>query len=216
MRTTPEPLLSLSSIFTAALAVLDDGVPLRVPPLPAAVFMMQRDVINHYRHALTHYLCIPLDSHFLQGSSLGSPYVKWAKFTNEDFESLSFTINSLLRYTGRLVHERSPLNPLNRQSDFGLEAFPKSLSAIRPSARSIGVRIEPDCVVITPFVRDKVVTHRYSTNKREILHTLQQRGLHELELLNRLNLDFAERVRARQRDVPTIEVFDLMYQEWCM
>jgi hypothetical protein len=67
--------------------------------------MMQLDAVNHYRHALDHYFTLTLNEPFLQNSSIGTPYQKWAYFTNEDFGMLSFAIHNLLRYTSRLVHE---------------------------------------------------------------------------------------------------------------
>lgn len=75
-------------------------------PLPAAVYMMQVvDVIDHYRYALTHYLTLTLNEPYLQISSLGTPYQKWAFFVNKDFELLALSVHNLLRYTSRLVHE---------------------------------------------------------------------------------------------------------------
>src|SRR5262249_27387156 len=99
-------MLNLSFIFEDAntsLAKYADR--LAVVPLPAAVYMMQVDVLNHYRYALSHYLMLTLDEPYLQNSSLGTPYQKWAYFVNENFEMLSFAIHNLMRYTSRLVHE---------------------------------------------------------------------------------------------------------------
>src|SRR5690349_10447726 len=99
-------MLNLSHIFedaNAAIAGYADR--LAVVPLPAAVYMMQVDVLNQYRHALGHYFTLTLDESFLQNSSLGTPYEKWAFFVNRDCEMLSFAIHNLLRYTSRLVHE---------------------------------------------------------------------------------------------------------------
>lgn len=99
-------MLNLSFIFADAIHALQiDSSRLTVQPLPAAVYLMQVDVLNHYRYALEHYLCLTLNEPFLQNSSLGTPYQKWAHFTNEDFEMLSFAIHQLLRYTSRLFHE---------------------------------------------------------------------------------------------------------------
>jgi hypothetical protein len=88
---------------------------LTIYPLPATVFMMQMDVINHYRHALNHYFTLTLSEEYLQNSSLGTPYQKWAYFTNEDFGELSFAIHNLLRYTSRLVHESELLALLDQR-----------------------------------------------------------------------------------------------------
>src|SRR5437868_2204988 len=94
-----DEMLNLRFVYEDAVRVMGSANNLWVPPLPAAVFMLQADVINGYRHALTHYLTIPLGSSFLMNSSLGTPYEKWAHVTNEDFCELSFSIHNLLRYT---------------------------------------------------------------------------------------------------------------------
>jgi len=89
----------------AVTALKDHAARLGIPALAPTVFLMQRDVINSYRYALDHYLPLPLDTDYLQDSSLGTPYQKWAFFTNGDFLLLSFAVANLLRYTSRLVHE---------------------------------------------------------------------------------------------------------------
>jgi hypothetical protein len=101
-----QKMFNLEFVFDDAIRALAghaDG--LAIAPLPATVYLMQADVINHYRYALDHYLTVPLDAPFLQHSSLGTPYQKWEYFTNEDFGGLSFAVHNLLRYTSRLVHE---------------------------------------------------------------------------------------------------------------
>jgi hypothetical protein len=105
-------MLNLAFIFDDAIHALTRYAKgLAVVPLPAAVYMMQVDVINHYHYALEHYLTVALDEPFLQNSSRGTPYQKWALVTNEDFETLSFAIHNLLRYTSRLIHETECLVP---------------------------------------------------------------------------------------------------------
>jgi hypothetical protein len=99
-------MLNLAFIFDGANHALTRyAQDLAVAPLPAAVYMMQVDVINQYEHALKHYLTLTLYEPFLQNSSLGTPYQKWAYFTNEDFGRLSFLVHNLLTYTSRLIHE---------------------------------------------------------------------------------------------------------------
>jgi len=88
-----EPFIDAASVFEEA------GEHLTISPMASVVYVMQRDVINHYRYALTHYLTVDLSAPFLQHSSLGTPYQKWAKFTNDDFNMLFFAIENLLRYT---------------------------------------------------------------------------------------------------------------------
>ena len=73
-------MLNLAFLFDDAIDALTRyAEDLVVVPLPAAVYMMQVDVVNHYHHALEHYLTVPLDAPFLQDSSLGTPYQKWAR-----------------------------------------------------------------------------------------------------------------------------------------
>jgi hypothetical protein len=49
-------MLNLSFIFEDANAAMAEYADrLSVVPLPAALYMMQVDVLNHYRDALTHY-----------------------------------------------------------------------------------------------------------------------------------------------------------------
>jgi hypothetical protein len=99
-------MLNLAFIFDDAnRGLTGHATRLAVFPLPATVYLMQRDVINHYNYALDHYFTLTLQESFLQGSSIGPPYEKWAYFTNEDFGLLSFAIHNLLRYTSRLIHE---------------------------------------------------------------------------------------------------------------
>ena len=122
-------MLNLAFIFDDAIHALTRyAKDLAVVPLPAAVYMMQVDVINHYHYALEHYLTVALDEPFLQNSSRGTPYQKWALVTNEDFETLSFAVHNLLRYTSRLIHETECLVPMGgRFSEEQRSAFAKRL-----------------------------------------------------------------------------------------
>lgn len=70
-------MLNLAFMFDDAIhAMTRYAEDLAVAPLPAAVYMMQVDVLNHYDYALKHYLTVALDAPFLQDSSLGTPYQK--------------------------------------------------------------------------------------------------------------------------------------------
>lgn len=85
----PPSMLNLKEPFNDAVSTFQEaGESLCISPLASVVCMMQRDVINHYRHALTHYLTKDLSAPFLQNSHLGTPYQKWARFTNDDFGRL--------------------------------------------------------------------------------------------------------------------------------
>src|SRR5262249_15153183 len=56
----PEAMLNLVFVFDDAVrALAGHSDRLVVASLPAAVYLMQVDVINHYRYALDHYLTVP-------------------------------------------------------------------------------------------------------------------------------------------------------------
>ena len=150
-------MLNLRPIFVDAIHALSKYESyLAIPSLPATVFLMQSDVINHYRYALTHYLPLSLDKPFLQNSSIGSPYEKWAKFTNDDFDMFSFAVTNLIRYTSRLIHE---------SESAGLEAtehyaeskarssiYISPLVEINTFGKQVGIHVREDnCLVVTPF-----------------------------------------------------------------
>lgn len=144
-------MLNLSYIFEDAnAAMVEYADRLAVAPLPAAVYMMQVDVLNHYRYALTHYFSLTLSEPYLQSSSLGTPYQKWAFFVNKDFDMLSFAVHNLLRYTSRLVHE-TQCPQVGRDSSEYMRAFKTKsntytgpLCDIKYKDRPIGVRIHED------------------------------------------------------------------------
>ncbi len=99
-------MLNLTYVFDDAIdALKQHGDFLAINALSPTVFLMQCDVINHYRYALYHYMPLSLKEPFLQDSSIGTPYEKWAKFTNSDFNMLSKRVDILLRFTVRLIHE---------------------------------------------------------------------------------------------------------------
>jgi hypothetical protein len=150
-------MLNLSPIFQDAIDVLSQySSHLSLPALPATVHLMQRDVLNHYRYAATHYLPLTLNEHFLQNSSIGTPYEKWAKFTNDDFNALAFTVTNLLRYTTRLIHETESV-ALHAEKPFR-EASARSNAYIGPlveidhRGHQIGIQVILDeTLAITPF-----------------------------------------------------------------
>ncbi|MDX9980068.1 MAG: hypothetical protein RBU25_08610 [Lentisphaeria bacterium] len=153
-------MLNLVPIFDDAIHSLAEyGSFLAIPPLPATVFMMQRDVINHYRYALTHYLPLRLSESFLQNSSIGTPYEKWARFTNDDFAMLSFAVTNLLRYTSRLIHETEAtgLGAAEHYSEMKERGstYIAPLVEIAQKGQSIGVRVNDNGTLsVTPFATD--------------------------------------------------------------
>ncbi|MEO0530317.1 MAG: hypothetical protein AAF266_07025 [Planctomycetota bacterium] len=150
-------MLNLLTVFDDAIASMQDHSNLlSVAPLPATVFLLQRDVINHYRYALTHYFPLELTEPFLQNSSVGTPYEKWAKFTNEDFDCLAFAISNLVRYTSRLVHDTTCKAMEESRSYSDMKALSNSYTGpiceFRQAGGSVGVRINADeTLTITSF-----------------------------------------------------------------
>src|SRR5262249_45207565 len=145
----PEAMLNLLVGFPdAGRAVARQSHPRVHASLPAAASLMQVDVITHYRYALDHYLPVPLDAPFLQNSSLGTPYQKWAYFTNEDFGLLSFAVHNLLRYTSRLVHESEciGLSDSGRYAEMKRtsNAYTAPICEIRYRGKAVGVTVHPD------------------------------------------------------------------------
>lgn len=166
-------MLNLSRVFEdAARALAGHSDRLAIGPLPAVVYLMQVDVINHYRLALDHYLTVSLDAPFLQNSSLGSPYQKWAYVTNEDFEELSFAARNLLRYTSRLLHESEllALRDDRRYSDYVTVGnfYTTLICEFRDRANAIGVYIHPDSrlsvmAARTVWSNERVICRRTAT-----------------------------------------------------
>jgi len=151
-------MLNLAFIFDDAVRALAEHADcLTVAPLPAAVYLMQMDVINHYQYALDHYLTTSLDAPFLQNSSLGTPYQKWAYFTNEDFGLLSVAIHTLLRYTSRLVHE-SEIVAMREAGRYGemkstSNVYTNLICEIGYRGKAIGVSAQPDHLLSITAVR---------------------------------------------------------------
>jgi hypothetical protein len=79
-----------------------DYVIATVPEQPAksslavVAYHLLGDVVNASDLALTHYLPLTLNEEYLQNSSIGSPYQKWAKFTTEDFRDVDHTLQRLM------------------------------------------------------------------------------------------------------------------------
>jgi hypothetical protein len=129
---------------------------LRVAPLPATVYMMQVDVLNHYRYALTHYFTLGLTERCLQNSSLGSPYEKWMFFTNKDFGMLSFAVHNLLRYTSRLFHETEvrELRGAERFREMKTESnrYTDLICEFKAARFAVGIKVEAgNVLMITPL-----------------------------------------------------------------
>jgi hypothetical protein len=66
---------------------------------------MLDDIIQATDHAMHHYLTLTLSEDYLQNSSLGSPYRKWAIIFNENFERLDNLLKILFPVISNLHFE---------------------------------------------------------------------------------------------------------------
>jgi hypothetical protein len=192
-------MLNIKPVFSDALtSILDGGDHLEAAPLAATIYLMQRDVINQYRYALEHYLTAELSAPFLQNSSLGTPFQKWAKFTNDDFKLLSFLIHNLIRYTARLLSETlSGKHKGQREFAKSKEASDKYISVLvklTPAEVGIGLFInepysvkvrslEVDVDLATSGTRDEVCAWGSDSDRRNVLRRLVTSGENEIAIL---------------------------------
>ena len=218
-------MLNLALIFEHAVEAFEEfGEALEVPPLPVAVYLMQRDVINHYRHALTHYFPISLSAHYLQNSSIGTPFEKWRKFTNDDFGMLAFAIHNLIRYSGRLVHETLEvgLRKQDRLRERGnrkqrSDSFTAALCDIALRQRQIGIQINLDnSLEITPFNYDGLANNRLEIGNRELLVELCAAGNSEISSLISMNEAFGKLCLLQQAKEPLAIPYTAMNISWCV
>ena len=158
-------MLNLSYIFDDANAVLAKFADrLTVAPLPAAVYMMQVDLLNHYRYALSHDFTLALDTRSLQNSSHGTPYQKWAFFVNQDFAVFSFAAHNLLRYTSRLVHQAGCMATAGEGEttrDFWKKsnAYIPPILELRGTNISIGITVDEDQRLTVTRLRTELHPH---------------------------------------------------------
>ena len=190
-------MLNLAPIFRLATDTMQEfGEYLDVPPLPTTVFLMQRDVINHYRYASTHYFPISLSEPYLQNSSIGTPYEKWAKFTNDDFDLLDFACLNLMRYTSRLIYSTT----YNGLVDLGRARETKDRCDVLTSPicdhkyknTRIGIQINADETMMIFRFNDQIETRTEPINNRSVLVNFQKQCLQEIGELEKLNLEFAQ------------------------
>ena len=64
--------------------------------LQVVMYHLLGDVVNAAEYTLIHYFPLSLAEPFLQNSSIGTPYQKWAKFTNEDFQKVDHCLRRLI------------------------------------------------------------------------------------------------------------------------
>jgi hypothetical protein len=73
--------------------------------LPIMIYHLLGDVSNAAEYSLTHYFPLTLTEPFLQNSSIGTPYQKWALFTNKDFQNVDQCLRRLLQATAEWWQE---------------------------------------------------------------------------------------------------------------
>ena len=215
-------MLDLSSLYEDSINALDrHGGYLEVRSLPPAVFMMQRDVINHYRYALEHYFTISLSEPYLQNSSHGSPYQKWAFFVNENWGMLSFTVHQLLRYTSRLIHETEMkmLLATGRASEMKdvSNDYTDPLCDFRHNERKIGIHVSQEySLTVTPLRQSRTSAHQseHEIRDRSVLASLKADGLAEIALLDTLNHRFAAVCSEYCKDGEIAKDFDNLIESY--
>jgi hypothetical protein len=221
-------MLNVRFAFDDAIAAVSNFIEeLRIPSLPATVFLMQGDVVNSYRHALNHYLTVPLSSHFLQNSSFGSPYEKWAHFTNEDFSLVSFAVHNLLRYTSRLFHETEALalQAQGKYDEFAHRSNAYTSPILEVDTRHIGIGlvVQTNTQIKVHSVRREsqhlrpgmaIQTETVSILDRSCLFEIRERGMAELNTLEKLHGKFAQICRARLAGRDAFESFDSLIEHY--
>lgn len=61
------------------------------------IYLALETVISDCHTILNHYLTVPMEAHFLQNSSFGTPYDKWKVVLEKDFDRLDKSIVEFIR-----------------------------------------------------------------------------------------------------------------------
>jgi hypothetical protein len=212
-------MLNLAPIFQKAIDACEEfGDHLRIPPLPIAVLMMQRDVINHYRYAVTHYFPISLTEPYLQDSSLGPPYTKWAKFTNDDFDLLSFTCITLMRYTSRLVYMTVypglESNGRLRETKDRCDGLTHPICDHKYAGKALGIHINDDNTLNITRFGNQLETELRDIGERNLLRSISEQCLLEADSLESLNCDFGKLCGKLMRNHPPNKPFDALHESF--
>lgn len=182
------------------------------------------EVINACEDALNHYLPLNLDEPFLQNSSIGTPYQKWAKFTSEDFEEVDESLHRLIpavwqryqqvfgwRSASASNQEKSAENDAWRWLDrFNTEyvcaVVKRESPELTTSTINITGWIDPSTGCFRKFLNrppsrqleqpPSIVTHLiYDISDRSVISELRSDGLANLGLLREANANFANWLR---------------------
>jgi hypothetical protein len=186
--------------------------------LVVVLYHLLGDVVNAAESALTHYFPLTLAESFLQNSSLGTPYQKWAKFTNDDFQKLDQSVRQLLPAAWSWYEEA--VDRPNRSAatkdawhwfqavntQYAACVVNASEPALTISALNIADWVEPTgsrfLNVVNRPPRDErepppiVTKATWDIADRSAVADLQRAGLTRLEELRGLTTQFAEWLRA--------------------
>lgn len=183
--------------------------------LSIVLYHLLGDVVNSAERALNHYFPLTLAESFLQNSSLGTPYQKWTKFTNDDFQKLDQCVRRLVpavwnwyedavdrtaatkdawhwlytvntEYAACVVSPSEPILVISAIS-MGGWVEPAGSRFLNVCNRPLPERVQPPPIVTktTVDISDRI----------EIVR-LHQTGLNRLEELRLLNARLAEWLRA--------------------
>ena len=209
-------LLNLERPFEDAIRAMSEaGHFLKVPPLAASVCMMQQDVINHYDLALEHYL------------TADKSYPKWMEVTNDDFDSLTFVVANLVRYTGRLLIETLKVAYFESGKFEKLKSVSRWYEIakwiVKPRTGPIGVRCEEDqSVRVVPIgVGCEGNGERHfridtKASRTEVLRNLQQEGREELSRMISFHDQFVLICQDYYAENPVVAPYNRYLQSYLM
>jgi hypothetical protein len=190
--------------------------------LAVVMYHLLGDVVNAAEYALTHYFPLTLAESFLQNSSIGTPYEKWAKFTNDDFQKLDQCIRRVIpvawNWYDEAVHR--PARELSAatkdawhwfytvNTQYAACVVDPNVPKVAISALNIGGWVEPTAsrflnVCNRPPWEDReppppIVTKAIrDISDRSAVADLQRAGLARLEELSGLNFRFAGWLRTQ-------------------
>lgn len=222
-------MLNLSPIFEDSLDSLENGSDaLEINSLPTTVFLMQKDVINHYRHAISHYFNLTLHEPCLQNSSLGTPYQKWRKFTNDNFALLSFSIKVLATFSSRLFH-RSALRQRAKDGQYATmkadsNRYIALVSHLRRSGQPVGIVINEDETLdvnslkmnsmLENWTECPIETARMDISNRAVLRIIWRRAADEIALLEAIHASYTEKCRKFCHDTDAFAEFKSLHEAY--
>lgn len=204
-------------IIVGRASVLFSGLPefyvaiaacLRVAPqrnATAAVLCADMgDVLHAAQYALDHYLTVDLSAPYLQRSSLGTPYQKWAHFTNADFANVDACFRALLRTTYRVwhganetrrIHTRGAIKSAWSWFEVAHRQF-RSCAISRESPQLVVCNLVPELSSRAlqeldeelrdevPSIPNAVTFHSLPLDERHVLDDLRAEGARQVRALN--------------------------------